>query len=202
MAIRRSAFGKAQKVRADTARFDSMPRNSEKIWDSVKAKVGRGRAPTPLAAMQKLYGKGRGGKGVNTKAAAQDLGVSQRTVQRWVKDRRTPKSEAGARLTQQYQAWQNTPRGRASALGRRHQGAVREAKRFTITCTVKISTDVGKRTNMAIDIADDSRGDWNLMVDHMIAGDDAGMHDYLERVTGQSGFGGDVEIKGIEFFDL
>lgn len=80
-----------------------------RLWDAI-VKAGNSVAEQ----IAHLYGTARGGR-PDTRTAAQDLGVTQRTVERWIAQDRTPTRGAGQRLTERHQAWENTPAGQQGA---------------------------------------------------------------------------------------
>lgn len=80
-----------------------------KLWQALS------RAGNSVAEqIGQLYGTSRGGR-PDTQAAADDLGVSQRTVERWIAADRTPARGAGRQLAEQHQAWRDTPTGQQGA---------------------------------------------------------------------------------------
>lgn len=104
-------------ARADRARVK---------WRSVGDALTRGRAGSPPdipGAIEYAYGTGRGGR-PNTRAAAEALGVSQRTVQRWMKA--PPAHSAGVdELHRQAQAAAESPERRRQALNPRRAARIR-----------------------------------------------------------------------------
>ncbi len=169
--------------------FEDTPRGSERIWQQL-APPSQERPSTPRSMITRLFGKGPRG-GPNTRAAAEALGVSQRTVQKWIHDRRVPKSEGGQALTTQHQDWRNnTTEGRRHALGRVRGGQkvrdrLAKSRRIYFTGNVKISSDVRHRKGMQIDLSD---GDMQLLLDKAAAGDTEG-HEALEYLVSKSMFG-------------
>lgn len=172
----------------DDLSFDDRPKGIEKIW--AGAAPASPRPETPRAMVARHYGKGPRG-GLNTKAAAEDLGVSQRTVQRWIKDRRMPEtSEGGDRLKQKHEAWKESPDGRRSALGRKRKDELLAARTVNMNGQVKVSKDVRPRTGLEVGITE---GDMARVVDALASGDDAGAYAILEDVFGDA-FGGSVGL--------
>lgn len=170
--------------------FSDMDKGAEKIWQA--AVPAPARPPTPRVMVQQLYGRTSRGR-PNTRAAADALGVSQRTVQRWIKDRKLPTSDAGAGLRRNHAQWSNSPAGRAHALGRKNRAQLQGARRITFTGTVKISGDVRDRKNMQIDIADQALLD--RVIDRLADGDDLGALSALEDLFYESAdFGADVGL--------
>src|SRR5690625_939931 len=75
-----------------------------------------GQDAQPAGLITDLYGTGSRG-GPNTKAAAHALGVSRRTVQRWIKAGRLPATSRGAgRLARTHRQWQAQQAAQAAAL--------------------------------------------------------------------------------------
>lgn len=169
--------------------FEDTPRGSERIWQQL-APQDQERPSTPRSMITRLFGKGPRG-GPNTRAAAEALGVSQRTVQKWIHDRRLPKSEGGQKLNSQHQDWRNnTPEGRKHSLGRvkgglRIRDRLNKSRRIYFTGNVKISSDVRHRMGMQIDLSD---GDMQLLLDKASVSDADG-HQALEYLVGKSMFG-------------
>jgi hypothetical protein len=174
--------------------FERRPTGSEKkIWSAAVPEAAR--PVTPRVMIQRLFGRTPRGR-PDTKAAADQLGVSQRTVQRWIHDRKPPKSDAGQQLQSSYQQWQNTAAGRKSALGRKADARVRGTRRITFTGWLKISHDVRERKNMQIDIRAQHRPLVDNLVDQLAAGNDQAAHEALEDlVTNTADWGGDVYLR-------
>lgn len=179
-------------TRTPAVPFGQMPMGSEKIFQAAAPDAG---APaTPRVMIGRLFGRTRGR--LNTKAAADQLGVSQRTVQRWVHDRKTPSSEAGQRLQAAHRDWYSTAAGRKSALGRKNLARIQRARRIYFNGHLKISNDVRKRENMQIDINLAARQKLQEVIEHMAAGDDPSAHTALEELIGESdNWGGPVSIR-------
>lgn len=87
-----------------------------------------GRTPTPAKdvgikeMLQNVYGTVRGGaESVDTKEAARRLGVSQRTVQRWIRGENKPKADNLKKLSTKNRQSVTTKAGRARTLRRAAQ---------------------------------------------------------------------------------
>lgn len=173
----------------DELPFSEQPLNSERIW--AAAVPTSGRPATPRAMITKLFGRNSRG-GPDTKTAADQLGVSQRTVQKWIHNRRTPTSSGGDQLRTQYQGWQHTPAGRKSTLGRKNRDRLLSTRRITFSGTLAVSGDVRKRNSMEIEVANPQL--MANLVDQLGAGDDPGTHRALEDLIGDP-FGGDVSVR-------
>ncbi|HEY5856333.1 MAG TPA: terminal protein [Aldersonia sp.] len=93
-----------------------------------------GRADPSLVRDQLIaaYGPGRRGAAIDTRSAAKDLGVTQRTVERWIaaegRQRATPKPASLQRLATRSRQSATTKRGRAAAVGRMRNTAQGKAK--------------------------------------------------------------------------
>ncbi len=136
-----------------------------------------------------LYGHGRRG-GVNTKAAAQDLGVSERTVRRWAREG-LPASVAADKLRSEHSRWEDTPAGRENALGGRLDTFRDSGAAVTMVGGVIISGDDRgtRQLNMAFDPAEMA-----LLADVAIhGGGEADMKAAMEYLVGQK-FGGSVDL--------
>lgn len=182
--------------KSDPGSWASKPAGSEKIWAGVARKFvpEPGRPPTPRVMIQRMFGKGARGHGLKTKDAAQALGVSQSTVQRWIRDRKLPDSVAAGALRQQYQGWQGSPSGRKSGLGRKALADLKGVTRVKFTGQLKISFDVRYREDMDVEISDPDA--WARVVDLMASGDDRGAHDAFEDLVRDSAnWGAPVYLK-------
>lgn len=188
---RRRRGGRSAAVNQQLAEFAARPRGSEKIWEAAVPKPSR--PPTPRVMLTQLFGKGPRG-GVNTKAAAQALGVSARTVQRWIKTRKLPDSGAANALRQRHEQWSNTPAGRKSALGRKNRDRIAGAKGIQFWGQLAISGDVRNRRGM--EIKGWTPAHMDRLLDRLAAGDDPGAHAALEDlISNSAAWGGDVEIR-------
>lgn len=173
----------------DELPFSEQPLNSERIW--AAAVPATTKAETPRVMITRLFGRNSRG-GPDTKTAATQLGVSQRTVQKWVRNRKTPTSVGGDQLKGQYQDWRHTPAGRKSSLGRTNRDRLLGTRQITFSGTLAVSGDVRKRNNMGIEIANPLL--MAHLVDRLGAGDDPGAHQALEDLIGDP-FGGDVSVR-------
>lgn len=134
-----------------------------------------------------LYGANRRG-GVNAKSAAADLGVSERTVQRWVQTDRLPDNTNGKRARSD---WHRSVEVRAGKMNSRRESRLRSkgtTVRFTGTLT--ISRDKRRRTDLPIILTGEQAGD---ILDALLAGNDEDARLALEDAFGDA-LGGDVEL--------
>lgn len=153
------------------------------------ALAGRPQHPTLRTQLTQVYGQSARG-GPDTRRAAELLGVSQRTVQRWVKAGKLPESIHGQTAAADVAAWRDSPQGRAKLLGpRRSERLANRGFNATITGTYKISGDTRKRTVEAAVDADHARE----IIEALRTGDDQAAHDALEDAFGDA-FGGSVKI--------
>lgn len=119
---------------------------------SVSEAVTRTQADTTPPNLQmmltEVYGAGRGGR-PNTKAAAADLGVSQRTVQRWVTNASQRNKVSAAKLAQveqKFQTKQNSPTHRRTQLSPAREKRLRTTgAKVRFNGTVSVSSDRRKR---------------------------------------------------------
>ncbi len=157
------------------------------VFDTLRQFGGGGAAPGPAEIIRRLYGTGPRG-GLNTTAAAADLGVSARTVRRWALQG-IPASPAGGQIRQNYQTWETTPTGRDTILR-----AVNTAKRDQITAVtflgkVIISNDNRNNTIRTLNFTL-SPAETNLLLDTARVGSEADLHAALEYLAGEHGLGG------------
>lgn len=138
--------------------------------------------------------------GPNTKAAAEALGVSQRTVQRWIQQGlpKRSRTDVPEQLKRRHQAWRKGPGGRRAAMSTRREARLRN-KGTTVNFlgNITISADKRKRsTSVPLSGEQMSR-----LLDAAMAGDDLAAHEALENAFGDA-FGGSVqlEIDGLETY--
>jgi transposase len=183
----------AAREAASNLPFDQRPKGTEKIWAAAglgpNGEPQDARPATPRVMITRLFGKA--GRGLNTREAADQLGVQQGTVQGWIRNKKTPSSEAGDRLRQQYADWQNSPDGRKSRIGRKNMKKLKEAKRVSFKALIKIS-DHERYVSYTLDITDQARMD--AVIEQMVTGDDDSLHQATEDLIGNSGFGGSIGL--------
>lgn len=152
----------------------------------------------PAQMVSDLYGTTRRGK-PDTRAAAADLGVSQRTVQRWIQRGLPRKSRSGGseQLANRHQGWKASPEGRKASLSSRREARLRN-KGTTIQFlgVITISGD-RRRRSTSVPLNGDQTG---LILDPLLAGDDAAAHRALEDAFGDR-FGGSVSLSDIDSLD-
>lgn len=153
------------------------------------ALAGKPEHPTLRTQLTQVYGRGPRG-GPDTKRIADLFGVTQRTVQRWVKAGKLPESTHGQAAVDDIAAWRESPAGRTALLGpRRSERLATEGFAATIEGTYKISRETRHRTvTAAIDAAQARE-----IIDALRAGDDTAAHAALENAFGDA-FGGSVKI--------
>lgn len=162
----------------------------EALWAAVR-KTREDTSPTGMVLA--VYGTTSRG-GPNTKAAAEALGVSQRTVQRWLKSG-LPKARSAAAdaLTGGYQAWKNTTDGRRAQLSTRREARLRNKGTTMIFYgKIAVSSDPRNGVNRSTTV-DISPENMNRILDATLAGDDAAAHAALEDAFGEA-FGGSVSL--------
>ena len=172
------------------------PRRSraEALWDAVRKTPEK--TSTPESMVRDLYGETRRGT-PDTKAAAEQLGLSQRTVQRWLKQGMPKKSSAADNLNQQHGTWRNGPAGRRARLSPRREARLRnKGTQMVFYGKVRISADERKRgTTLTVD------GErMGQILDAALAGNDQLALARLEDAFGDA-FGGSVTLVEIDQLD-
>lgn len=149
---------------------------------------------SPGAMVESLYGRTARG-GPDTRAAAADLGVSQRTVQRWIKDGLPAARSAGAdQLAAGHDQWKNAPEGRRAQLSPRREARLRnQGTSMVFFGKIAVSSDPrnAARRSTTITIGGEQMG---AILDAALAGDDRGAHAALEDAFGEA-FGGSVSLE-------
>lgn len=164
------------------------------LWDALRKTPERAAAPGSM--IRDLFGVTRRGT-PNTKAAAEQLGVSQRTVQRWVKQGLPKRSGAAEGLAQRHTTWRNSPEGRRARLSPRRESRLRN-KGTTMVFYGKIGISADQRRRGTSVLIDGER--MGQIIDASLAGDDQLALDRLEDAFGDS-FGGSVSLVEIEQLD-
>jgi len=158
--------------------------------DPVWAAFGRTAADEPTdvrTLLSDLYGTNQRG-GVDAKTAGAELGVSARTVQRWVKADRLPQNANGTKARSDWRASADVRAGRMNA--RREQRLRSKGTTIRFTGTLKVSTDSRKRTDLPIELTPEQTSD---ILDALLAGNDEDARIALEDAFGDA-LGGDVEL--------
>lgn len=172
------------------------PRRSraEALWAAVRKT--REKAPTPESMVRDLYGQTPRGK-PDTKEAANQLGVSQRTVQRWLKQGMPRRSEAADQLQQRHGSWRNSAAGRRARLGTRREARLRnKGTTMVFYGKVRISADERRRgTTVTID-----GNRMGQILDAALDGNDQLALARLEDAFGDA-FGGSVSLVEIDQLD-
>jgi hypothetical protein len=169
---------------------------AEALWDAVRKTPEK--APAPESMVRDLYGVTRRGT-PDTKTAAEQLGVSQRTVQRWLKQGlpRRPRSTGPDRLRQAHRAWKASPAGRRAALSPRREARLRnKGTSMVFYGTVRVSADQ-RRRGTTVTIGGQRMGQ---ILDATLAGNDQLALARLEDAFGDA-FGGSVTLVDIEQLD-
>lgn len=140
--------------------------------------------------LARRYGKTKNGRPDLDKAAS-DLGVSKRTMQRWVKNGHPAKSKSGNAAAAQLASWQDSPAGRRARISPRREQRLRQGFQVKVSGTFEISSDRRARRDVGFDINDEHA---SAMFDAYLAGDDAGVNRALNEAAG-NGFGGSVNVR-------
>lgn len=156
---------------------------SRSLWQALSRTKS---AATPRARIAEMYGKDAHGR-PNTRAAAADLGVSQRTIQRWVKAGKQPSSPAGQQLSRRHSGWVSSSAGRESQMGSRREARLRKnGTTISFFGAITISGDHRKEKHLDISVTGDQL---SAMLDAALQGNDRGAHDALEAAFSDA-FGG------------
>lgn len=160
-----------------------------RLFDALATRQVRPRAST---MMRDLFGRSARDKNApDTKAAAAALGVSRRTAQRWAKEGLPKKSQAAAKLADQ---WQNSPAGRKRRIDPNAKRTVSQGGFLGghVQAAVTISNDRRNGRMRGFTFSLDSE-DGTAMMNAMSAGDDAAAYNsFLDGVS--KGFGGSVDL--------
>lgn len=170
-----------------------------KIWQALTSAAGPAAPAEPAEMLRDLYGTGPRG-GINTGRAAEKLGVSRRTVQRWARDG-IPANPSGRSLRQRHNRWNRSTAGQTKALGPAGEQMRRRGAGVTFTGKIKISggdsrSTVSRSTGWAL-----SSDDMALVLDAAVTGSRADLQAALEHVS-QNSFGGgslQLDIDTIKF---
>lgn len=167
---------------------------AQALWDAVRKTPEK--APTPGSMVRDLFGETRRGT-PNTRAAAAQLGVSARTVQRWIKQGMPKKSQAADGLAQQHRTWLGSVAGRRARLSTRRESRLRnKGTQMVFYGTVRISSDQRKR-GTTVTVGPERMG---RILDASLAGDDTTALSQLEGAFGDA-FGGSVQLPEIDQLD-
>lgn len=151
--------------------------------------AGKSEKPTVKTQLAQQFGTTRQGH-VNTRQAAQELGVSQRTVQRWIKNGRMPASPKGQQAAAEVQQWRNTPEGRRQIMGPRRADRLAKGFAANIAGTFQISSDTRKR---AVNINFDAEHAAALVEAHL-NGDQDAMRHIIDDAAAEAFGGGSVSV--------
>lgn len=133
----------------------------------------------------------------DTRQAAAQLGVSQRTVQRWVQQGTPRRSTAADALNQQRGAWRNSPAGRRTSLSTRREARLRNKRTSMVFYgKVRISAEL-RRRGTTITVNGDRMG---RILDAELAGNDQLALSHTEDTFGDA-FGDSVTLVDIEQLD-
>ena len=152
--------------------------------------AGNSDRPTFKTLLSRMYGTTKTGRPNLDKASA-DLGVSKRTMQRWVKNGEPAQSKAGTAAQQRMTTWKNSPEGRRARISPRREQRLRQGFQIKVTGTFVISQDRRPRRDVGFDISDDHA---NAMFDSYLSGNDAGVNRALDDAAGDA-FGGSVHVE-------
>ena len=151
--------------------------------------------PQARTMLRDLFGRGsRDRSRPDTAAVAEALGVTQRSVQRWVRDNKLP---AGRRAELQAR-WDDSPAGRKRRISQAAQNAFRSGSQMAavVHAKIEISDDRRNGKDRYFTLTFGSE-DSSALMNAVLAGDDAEAERIWEGAL-ESGFGGGV---GIDYLD-
>ncbi|MFG3230034.1 telomere-protecting terminal protein Tpg [Kitasatospora sp. NPDC048194] len=175
-----------------------------KILDGFRAAIHTRKAPQSWGAQFKFLMKGAKG---STKALAEQLGVSQRTVQRWAKGTAQPSKKAAESMKAATDtAWQPRVKERAKQRAASRGFSVNVAGTFGFRAA-KGSTDDARFRQLTQEMPSHLVGP---MWDAMEAGDENALNDLVAAGLGEAYFtdhgrradGLDVELRDVYSLDL
>ncbi len=161
--------------------------------------------PQSLGARMRFLLKGAKG---STKALAAELGVSQRTVQRWLKGASTPKPQAAAKVEQHVRSkWQPRVKDRVRKNAERNGFVLHVQAQFGYTSaagstddprlrtiTQKLPGEVAHRLYAARDA-----GASQIQQEHLLA---QALQEHYFKDGGRRAFGLTAEINGMNWADF
>ena len=163
---------------------------AKSVWQAMKDLAGTSQPPPAAEMLRDLFGVGRRG-GPDTARAAQRLGVSRSTIQRWARTG-LPNTPTARRLQTRHRRWLNeTKAGRAKTTDRIAQ---RGGIAVTFHGKVRISND--SRNNQARHFSYTlTPGNTDLLTGVAATGDRTDLHAAFEYVTTDEVFrGGSAQL--------
>lgn len=141
-----------------------------------------------------LFGTNRRGN-PDAKAAAAALGVSERSVQRWIKDGAPQRGQAN-QLRQDHDKWKRSPAGRQGRMNSRREKRIRNnGTTIKFKGAIKVSND--KRNRSITHFLDPDQ--CAAILDAAQRGDDTAAQEALEQALGDyMGGSVDLEIESLE----
>lgn len=165
---------------------------AKNVWNALKGLAGAPAQAEAGTIVEDLFGR-------DTAKAAKQLGVSRRTVQRWVQHGlpNTPQAKA---LQKRHRRWQNESKaGQAKVMGQAAKKAGAAGVNVNFNGKVIISAD--RRNNQDRRISFAMSADEVELLAAAAQGGRADLHAAFEHIAGGKGFGGSVQldIKNLDF---
>lgn len=173
--------------------------NADGTHTYVEGKTFDEVASTPRSMLEFLYEGKSARQPVDTKLAAQRLGVTQRTVQRWVRGDSKPRADMLRKLSTRTRQTVTTKRGRAQLARRLRQNVPADRNRIVkIHGTMGPTTDPNNRDylrsgNASLELTPEQQAS---VMDAWAENGDEGAIDYLTGLY-QTGYVPDWQFHGI-----
>ena len=192
--------GQAEALERNDALSDAIRSSKSSIADRLWASVADKPVPNakPATMMRDLYGKAAGSRGAgrpDTAAAAAGIGVSRRTVQKWIRDG-MPAPGRSAKADRLRAQWAASPAARKRQISpaRRAQMLPPAGSTIAVRGTFVVSgTDKSSNAVRTVNIHSFDPEQRKKMIDSLVAGDEEAAYDAF--VAGlNTDFSGDVDV--------
>lgn len=163
----------------------------ESPWRFFRSLVDRTPQPRPKTMLRDLYGRSRRDRTrPDTARAAENLGVSRRTVQRWVREDKIPVDRAGDLRAK----WDNSSAGRKRRIDPAAQRTFVSGVPMVCTVEAQIQISNDRRNNEARPFTLTFEPDTSqALMQAMLAGDDDEAEQIWEKAI-VDGFGGSIDL--------
>lgn len=164
---------------------------AKNVWQAMKDAAGTPTKPTAREVLGDLFGTKAGTP--DTTKAANKLGVSRRTIQRWIQQDKLPANAKGQALAKRHQRWEN-------------ESKAGQAKVFSAVADKAGATGLSVQFRGKIAISSDRRNGQSRSIGFALSSDEvaflaaageggrADLHAAFEHIAGGKGFGGSVQL--------